>query len=105
MSYQGRRTVWLESHASAIREKTGKPIGLRGVTIDISERKEAHAAFMRAREELARVSRAITMGEVAASIAHEINQPLSAVVTNGEACLRYLRSNCAQYRKSKSYLD
>jgi PAS domain S-box-containing protein len=99
------RTVWLESHASVIREQTGKPIGLRGVTIDISERKEAHAALMRAREELARVSRAITMGEVAASIAHEINQPLSAVVTNGEACLRYLAATAPNIEKSKSYLD
>src|SRR5262249_24995150 len=87
------RTVWLESHASAIRDKTGKPTGLRGVTIDISERKETTAALMRAQEELARVSRAITMGEVAASIAHEINQPLSAVVTNGEVCLQYLAAN------------
>jgi PAS domain S-box-containing protein len=98
------RTVWLESHASAIREKTGKPIGLRGVTIDISERKEAHAALMRAREELARVSRAITMGEVAASIAHEINQPLSAIVTNGEACLRYLAATAPNIEKAKVIL-
>ena len=45
---------------------------------------------MRTREQLARVARAISMGEVAASIAHEINQPLAAIVTNGEACLRWL---------------
>jgi signal transduction histidine kinase len=77
---------------------------LRGVTIDISERKEAHAALMRAREELARVSRAITMGEVAASIAHEINQPLSAIVTNGEACLRYLAATAPNIEKAKVIL-
>ena len=98
------RTVWLESHASAIREQTGKASGLRGVTIDISDRKEAHAALMRAREELARVSRAITMGEVAASIAHEINQPLSAVVTNSEACLRYLAATAPNVEKAKVIL-
>jgi len=45
---------------------------------------------MRTREELARVTRAVSMGEVAGSIAHEINQPLAAIVTNGEACLRWL---------------
>jgi PAS domain S-box-containing protein len=98
------RTVWLESHASAIREQTGKTVGLRGVTIDISERKEAQAALMRAREELARVSRAITMGEVAASIAHEINQPLAAVVTNGEACLRFLAATSPNIEKAKVIL-
>ena len=109
-SYQYRcltkdgRTVWLESHASAIREKTGKPVGLRGVTIDISERKEAQAALQRAQEELARVIRAISMGEVAASIAHEINQPLAAVVTNGEACLRFLAATPPNIEKAKVIL-
>jgi PAS domain S-box-containing protein len=98
------RTVWLESHASAIREKTGKPIGLRGVTIDISERKEAQAALQRAQEELARVTRAISMGVVAASIAHEINQPLTAVVTNGEACLRFLAATTPNLEKAKAIL-
>jgi C4-dicarboxylate-specific signal transduction histidine kinase len=98
------KTVWLESHASAIREKTGTPIGLRGVTIDISERKEAQAALMMAQEELARVTRGISMGEVAASIAHEINQPLAAVVTNGEACLRFLAATAPNIEKAKVIL-
>src|ERR1700737_1511800 len=44
----------------------------------------------RAQAELARVGRLTTMGELVASIAHEVNQPLSAIVTNGEACLRWL---------------
>jgi PAS domain S-box-containing protein len=98
------RTVWVESHASAIREKTGTPIGLRGVTIDITERKEAQAALQRAQEELARVTRAISMGEVAASIAHEINQPLAAVVTNGEACLRFLAATAPNIERAKVIL-
>jgi PAS domain S-box-containing protein len=98
------RTVWLESRASAIREKTGTSIGLRGVTIDISERKEAQAALLRAQEELARVTRGISMGEVAASIAHEINQPLAAVVTNGEACLRFLAATAPNIEKAKAIL-
>jgi PAS domain S-box-containing protein len=98
------RTVCLESHASAIREKTGTPIGLRGVTIDITERKEAQAALQRAQEELARVTRAISMGEVAASIAHEINQPLAAVVTNGEACLRFLAATAPNIERAKVIL-
>jgi len=58
--------------------------------MDISERKAAETELIRTREQLVRVTRVITMGEVAASIAHEINQPLAAIVTNGEACLRWL---------------
>ena len=58
--------------------------------VDITERSRAERALQQARAELAHVSRVITLGELTASIAHEVNQPLSAVVTNGEACLRWL---------------
>jgi len=50
----------------------------------------AETALKRTQEELERVARATTMGELTASIAHEINQPLAAVVTNANACLRWL---------------
>jgi PAS domain S-box-containing protein len=68
-----------------------------GFIRDISERKQAEDK-LRASErdlqmtqsELARVSRLTTMGELAASIAHEVNQPLTAVINNGSACLRLL---------------
>ena len=48
-----------------------------GTTMDITARKQAEDALHEAREELTRVSRAVTIGELAASIAHEVNQPLS----------------------------
>jgi PAS domain S-box-containing protein len=54
------------------------------------ERVQAEEALRSAQAELAHVTRALTLGEMAASIAHEINQPLAAVVTNGSACLRWL---------------
>jgi PAS domain S-box-containing protein len=57
---------------------------------DISERKRDEAALHEAQAELAHVTRVTTMGELAASIAHEVNQPLGAIVTNGHACLRLL---------------
>jgi PAS domain S-box-containing protein len=71
-----------------------------GFIRDISERKQAEDR-LRASErnlqmtqaELARVSRLTTMGELAASIAHEVNQPLTAVINNGSACLRLLANN------------
>src|ERR1700733_1577122 len=71
-----------------------------GFIRDISERKQAEER-LRASErtlqmtqtELARVSRLTTMGELAASIAHEVNQPLTGVINNGSACLRLLANN------------
>src|SRR6201996_2631195 len=71
-----------------------------GFIRDISERKQAEDQLREsernlqmAQAELARVSRLTTMGELAASIAHEVNQPLTAVVNNGSACLRLLANH------------
>jgi PAS domain S-box-containing protein len=84
------KSVWVESHIAVVCDEKGNRVGMRGVTMDISERKAAETALIRTREQLVRVTRVMSMGEVAASIAHEINQPLAAIVTNGEACLRWL---------------
>jgi PAS domain S-box-containing protein len=61
-----------------------------GVVMDTTQRKRSEEALREAQAELARVARATTMGELTASIAHEVNQPLAAVVTNASACLRWL---------------
>jgi len=61
-----------------------------GVVMDVTERRRAEEAVREAQAELARVARLTTMGELAASIAHEINQPLAAIVMNGSAGLRWL---------------
>jgi len=61
-----------------------------GALMDITDAKLAQDALQRAQAELAHVTRVTTLGELTASIAHEVNQPLAAVVTNGEACLRWL---------------
>jgi len=55
-----------------------------------AERKRSEEALHQAREELARVTRVTTLGELAASIAHEINQPLAAIVADANACLHWL---------------
>jgi C4-dicarboxylate-specific signal transduction histidine kinase len=56
----------------------------------LEDQKRAEETLRRSQAELAHVRRVMTMGELAASIAHEINQPLSAIVNNGSACLRWL---------------
>jgi C4-dicarboxylate-specific signal transduction histidine kinase len=57
---------------------------------EIAERQRAQEALHIAQSELARVTRVTSMGELVASIAHEVNQPLTAIVTNGNACRRWL---------------
>jgi PAS domain S-box-containing protein len=62
-------------------------------SIDIEDRKRDEETLRHAREDLARVTRVTTMGELAASIAHEVNQPLAAIVTNANASLRWLAAD------------
>ena len=65
------------------------------------ERKRAEEALLRAQSELAHVTRVATLGEMTASIAHEVNQPLSAIVNNANACLRWLTAdNIEEARQS-----
>jgi C4-dicarboxylate-specific signal transduction histidine kinase len=57
---------------------------------EIAERELAEEGLIRAQAEIARIARITTMGELAASIAHELNQPLGSIVMSGDACLRWL---------------
>ena len=61
-----------------------------GAVMDITVTRQAEAALRQAQAELAHVTRVTTMGELAASIAHEVNQPIAGVVLNGNASLRWL---------------
>ncbi|HLO19913.1 MAG TPA: GAF domain-containing protein, partial [Sphingomicrobium sp.] len=63
-----------------------------GSLMDVTERKQAADALLKTQAELAEVTRRTTMGELAASIAHEINQPLATVVTNAQTCADLLRA-------------
>ncbi|HTJ90838.1 MAG TPA: AAA family ATPase [Acidocella sp.] len=68
----------------------GRDLEFVGTVMDITERKRAEEALQNAQADLIRAARLTTMGELLASIAHEINQPLAAVATSGGACLRWL---------------
>jgi PAS domain S-box-containing protein len=62
-----------------------------GALMDVSAARKSQEALHSAQMGLAHASRVATLGEISASIAHEVNQPLAAIVANGQACLRYLR--------------
>lgn len=73
-----------------VLDSSGNLIEYIGTAMDITERKQAEEALRQTQAELARIARVTTVGELTTSIAHEVNQPLAAVVTNGNACLRWL---------------
>ena len=78
------------SRAVPVYDEQGKILQWFGTYTDIEDRRQAEEALHAAQAELAHVSRLTIMGELTASLAHELNQPLAAVVTNGSACLRWL---------------
>ena len=85
--------VYIETSGKPVFDRDGRFLGYRGVGSNITAEvrgNQAELALRQAQTELAHVTRITTLGELTASIAHEVNQPLAAIVTNGAACLRWL---------------
>jgi len=80
-------------NAKAIRDKNGEIIYYEGTVEDITKHKKLEANIQELREELVHVSRVTTMGELVASLAHEINQPLTAILSNAQVAQRFLDGN------------
>ena len=81
---------WFQVLGQAARDSEGGVARWYGLMIDIDDRKNIEEALRSSQVQLSRAMQTATVGEFAAAIAHEINQPLAAVVTNGQACLRWL---------------
>ena len=81
---------YITSVAHPISNDSGQVIEFVGTVMDVTERKRAEEELREAQANLARVSRVTTMGELTASLAHEIRQPITAAVTNAKTCLRWL---------------
>jgi two-component system sensor kinase FixL len=77
------RTVWIHDIVNVVAEN-GTPRILRGFMIDVTPRRHAEEESRDFREQFLRIGRATLMGELAASIAHEVNQPLCAIVSNAQ---------------------
>jgi len=75
--------------AHAVRDRADQ-LEFIGAVVDVTATKQAEEKLHKAQTELAHVTRVTTLGELTASIAHEVNQPLAAAVANAEACLRWL---------------
>ena len=81
---------WIVSHARCVTGEDETGSRLIGVSIDVTPRKLAEADVLRHREELGHMSRVTAMGELTASIAHELNQPLSGIASNASAGQRFI---------------
>src|SRR5437660_12652464 len=85
--------VYVRTSGKPLFDARGNFLGYRGTATDITatiRADHAEQALRKAQAELAHVTRVTTLGELTASIAHEVNQPLAAVIANAEACLRWL---------------
>jgi PAS domain S-box-containing protein len=80
---------YLRGIARVIEQDTRRPL-FSGAIQDVTESKMAEEALQKARSDLAHVARLATLGELTASIAHEVNQPLQGIITNASTCLRML---------------
>ena len=88
---------WIGARARCVAGDNRKGARLIGVSIDISPRKLAEAEALRQRDELSHLSRVALMGEMSASIAHELNQPLAGILSNAAAGQRFIdRGNVDQ---------
>ena len=88
--------TYLHGMGHPVLTETGELNEYIGTIMDISERKRSEQALRNAQVELARVARLTTIGELMASIAHEIHQPLGAIAASGNACLRWLAKDQPQ---------
>lgn len=84
---------WLLIRNVPLRDELGNIIKWYGSSIDIEERHRAEEALRQAQTELAHINRVTTMGELTASLAHEVNQPIAAALTDASTCLRWLARN------------
>jgi PAS domain S-box-containing protein len=83
------RVKYLRTFGHVMRRQDGRLESL-GATQDVTQRRLAEEALDKARSELAHVTRVMSLGALTASIAHEVNQPLSGIITNASTCLRFL---------------
>jgi PAS domain S-box-containing protein len=87
-----------------VSDVRGEVVELVGTVVDITERKRAEEERERLRQleaDLAHINRVSMLGELTASIAHEVNQPLSGVVSNGSACLRWLAGDAPNVEEAR----
>lgn len=99
------RQVTVSSRWALQRDPQGRAASVLETNTDVTAQRVAEDKLDRTRSELAHLSRIATMGELTASIAHEVNQPLAAIVANGEAGLRWLGRGTPDLDETKKSIE
>jgi two-component system sensor kinase FixL len=98
------RIHWFNSRGRIEFSGGDQPLRMLGVTIDITRRKQAELAVQQQRNELTHLSRVTTLGELSGSLAHELNQPLAAILSNAQAAQRFLARDNANLAEIQDIL-
>jgi PAS domain S-box-containing protein len=96
---------WVETRAATMRNSDDQIVQWNGICLDIEDEVRAQEKLRSAQESLARASQAASLAELSASIAHEVNQPLAAVVANSHACYRWLSIEPANLQRAKTTVE
>ncbi|KYG99430.1 PAS domain S-box protein [Bradyrhizobium sp. DOA1] len=100
--------IYVRTSGKPFFDAEGAFLGYRGVCTDVTaaiRADQAEEALRKAQTELAHVTRVTTLGELTASIAHEINQPLAAVIANADACLSWLQRSPPDLNAARRSVD
>ena len=105
MRYRNRRADgvyrWVDARAEPLRDENGRIVKWYGVSVDIDDEIRAQDALPGGEGELSRASQLAGLAELSASIAHEVNQPLAAVITNSHACQRWLSADPPNLKRAR----
>jgi len=96
---------WHLNRAVGVRDPEGNMLRFVGTSTDVHDLREVQEELRNTQAEFARITRMVTMGELTASIAHEVNQPLGAMVTSAASCARWLAAKPPQMDKARRALE
>lgn len=104
-STRNGKVVTILTRWSLSRDRHGRPRAILACNNDITDARLAEEALHRSQVELAHISRVTTVGELMASIAHEVNQPLTAIITNAEVARRWLGRSVPDLEEARGAID
>ena len=96
---------WITAFGKTDFDESGAPRQLRGVSLDATDRKRTELEALQNRNELAHLSRVTMLGELAGSLAHELNQPLASILSNAQAAQRFLARDDADLGEVREILN
>jgi|GEM_PF-1039376 len=99
------RLRWISSHGRVEFDSCGNPVLIRGVSLDITARKQAELEVEQKRKEVMYLSRVAILGELSGALAHELNQPLTAILSNAQAAQRFLAQDSIDFNELRDILQ